>query len=258
MADRSRWLISAIAGRTASSLQRLAIAVVVSFIFALLGYSQAFAASPVHIASPAPHATVSNSVTTSVKINPDVARVAFLLDGALMASSSSTKYGWNSTAVPNGTHSISAQAYSSSNQLLRTVSEKVRVSNKHNPSPTAPPTPTAPPVSFVSPVSGQKLSGTITVALAFSAPPSTTNPNAVWWTHLSVDGAPITDGYNNLPWNTTTVANGAHNLRVDGYAYNGTTSIGSSTISVTVSNTGATVTATATPTSTVTSTSTPQ
>jgi hypothetical protein len=246
----------AIAARAASRLRRLAAAAVVVLIFALLGQGQARAASPIKIHSPAPDATVSAMVTTSVRVKPQVARVAFLLDGAVMASSSSTNYVWDSTAVSNGTHTISAQAYSSSNQLLHTVSEKVRVSNKHNPSPTATPTPTVPAVSFVSPVSGQKLSGTITVALSFSAPPSTTNPNAVWWTHLSVDGAPIADGYNNTPWNTTTVANGSHNLRVDGYAYNGTTSIGSSTVSVTVNNTGATSTATAT--STVTSSSTPR
>jgi len=257
MVDRSRWQRCAIAARTVSGLGRLAIVSVVVLIFALLGQGQARAASPIKIHSPAPDAIVSNSVTTSVKIKPAVARVAFLLDGTLMASSSSTSYVWNSTVVPNGTHTISAQAYSSSNQLLRTVSEKVRVSNKHNPSPTATPTPTAPPVSFVSPVSGQKLSGTITVALSFSAPPSTTNPNAVWWTQLSVDGTTITDGYNNLPWTTTTVANGSHSLRIDGYAYNGTTSIGSSTISVTVSNTGATPTVTATPTGTSTSTTRP-
>ena len=255
MVDRSRWQLVAVATRTASSLKRLATVVVVVLMLALLGHGQAFAASPIHIASPAPDATVSNLVTTSVKIKPGVAQVAFLVDGTVVSSSSSTSYVWNSAVVSNGTHTISAQAYSSSNQLLRTVSETVRVSNKHNPTPT--PTPSASVVSFVSPVRGQKVSGAITVALSFSAPPSTTNPNAVWWTHLSVDGASITDGYNNLPWTTTTVANGSHSLRIDGYAYNGTTSIGSSTVSVTVSNTGATPTATATSTVTSSPTSKP-
>jgi hypothetical protein len=256
MVDRSRWQLVAIATRTASSLKRLAI-VVVAFILAVFGHSQAFAASPIHIASPAPDATVSNLVTTSVTIKPGVANVAFLLDSTLMSLSSSTSYLWDSTIVPNGAHTISARAYSSSNQLLRTVSELIRVSNhKHTATPTATPTPTGSVVSFVSPASGQKVSGTITVALSFSTPPSTTNPNAVWWTHLSVDGATITDGYNNLPWTTTTVANGSHSLRIDGYAYNGTIPIGSSTVSVTVSNTGATPTATLTSTSKPTPTAT--
>jgi hypothetical protein len=248
MVDRSRWHLVAVATRTASRLRRLAVVGVVGLILALIGQGQALAASSIHIAAPAPDAIVSNFVTTSVKIKPDVASVAFRLDGSVMSSSSSTTYVWDSTMVPNGAHTISASAYSSSNQLIRTVSERVRVSNhKHTATPTATATP-GPVVSFVSPVNGQKLNGTITVALSFSAPPSTTNPNAVWWTHLSVDGASITDGYNNLPWNTTTVANGSHSLRVDGYAYNGTTPIGSVTVRVMVSNTGATATMTATPT----------
>ncbi len=248
MVDRSRLQLVAVATRTASSWRRLAVVGVVGWIVALIGPGQALAASPIHIASPAPDAIVSNLVTTSVKVRPSVASVAFILDGAVMSSSSSTTYVWDSTMVPNGAHRISASAYSSSNQLIRTVSEVVRVSNhKHTATPTATATP-GPVVSFVSPVSGQKLSGTTTAVFVFSTPPSTTNPNAVWWTHLSVDGAPITDGYNDLPWNTATVANGSHSLRIDGYAYNGTTSIGNSTVSVMVSNTGATATITATPT----------
>src|SRR3984957_5310211 len=142
MADRSRWLISAIAGRTASSLRKLAIPGVISLILALVGHGRALAASPIHIASPAPDAIVSNLVTTSVKIRPNVASVAFRLDGTVMSSSSSTTYVWDSTIVPNGAHTISASAYSPSNQLIRTVSEVVRVSNKrHTATPTATPTP---------------------------------------------------------------------------------------------------------------------
>jgi len=95
MVDRSRWQRFAIATRTVSGLGRLAIVAVVVLIFALLGQGRARAASPIHIAAPAPDATVSNSVTTLVKIKPDVSRVAFLLDGTLMASSSSTYYVWN-------------------------------------------------------------------------------------------------------------------------------------------------------------------
>jgi len=244
MVDRSRWRMCAIATGTVSGLERLAIVATVGLVLALLGRGQAYAAGPIHIASPAPDATVSDMVTTSVKIKPEVAQVAFLVDGVVMTSSSSTKYVWDSAVVPNGTHTISAQAYSPSNQLLRTVSEKVRVSNKHTPTPTptSTSTPTGPAVSFVSPASGQTVSGTITVALSFSTPPSTTNPNAVWWTQLSVDGTTITDGYNNLPWTTTTVANGTHSLRIDGFAYDGTTSIGSSTVAVTVKNSASTPT----------------
>src|SRR5258708_15403329 len=135
----------------------------------------------------------------------------------------------------------------------------LRVNTKRGPPPpphTAAPTAvrTAAPgavVSFVSPVNGQTLGGSISVALSFSSVPSSTNPNSVWWTRLSVDGAPVVDGYNNLPWNTTTVGNGSHTMRVDGFAYNSSTSIGSATIGVTVSNSVSTPSGTPTPVPTV-------
>jgi Right handed beta helix region len=102
-------------------------------------------------------------------------------------------------------------------------------------------------VSFVSPVDGQQVSGSIVVTYSFSSAPSTSDPTSVWWTQLSVDGTPVADGYNNVPWNTATASNGTHSLRVDGYAYSSTTSLGSSTISVTVSNSVSPSTPTATP-----------
>ena len=142
MVDRSRWQLFAVATRTASGLGKLASVLVVSLMFALIGLGQARAASPIHIASPAPDAVVSNLVTTSVKVKPGVASIAFKLDGTVMSSSSSTRYVWDSTMVPNGAHTISATAYSSSNQPIRTVSEVVRVSNhKHTATPTATATP---------------------------------------------------------------------------------------------------------------------
>jgi len=226
---------------TACCLRRVTLVAVVGLILVLLGQGRAYAASPIKIHSPAPDSTVSDLVTTSVRIKPEVEQVAFLLDGVLMATSSSTSFVWDSALVPNGTHTLSAQAYSSSNELLGTVSEKVKVSNK------------TPVVAFVSPVSGQTISGSITVALSFSTTPSATNRHSVWWTQLFVDGASVADGYNNLPWNTATVGNGSHVLQVDGYAYNGTTPLGSSSITVTVSNSVSTPTGTATasPTPTV-------
>jgi hypothetical protein len=261
------------ATRMALSLCRLTIVGLLGLVFLILGHGRAYA-SPIKIASPVPDSTVANLVTTSVRIKHTVKKVAFLIDGNLMASTSSTSFTWNSTMVVNGMHTITASAYSASNQLLHTVSERVRVSNKRPPSPTPTSTPTAtrtptptptatptatpgPVVSFVSPTNGQSVGGTTTVTLAFSKPASSTDPTSVWWTHLSVDGAPAGDGYNNLPWNMTTVTNGSHVVRVDGYAYNSTTSLGNATINVTVSNSISSPTATATPTSAPTPTPTP-
>src|ERR1700674_4861677 len=165
------------ATRMALSLCRLTIVGLLGLVFLILSHGRVYAASPIKIAAPIPDSTVANLVTTSVRIKKTVKKVAFLVDGNLMASSSSTSFTWNSMVVANGLHTISASAYSASNKLLHTVSERVRVSNKHpTPTPTATrtatPTPTLTPtatptpapgpvVSFVSPVNGQTLSGSI-------------------------------------------------------------------------------------------------
>jgi Bacterial Ig domain len=209
----------------ATGLRRPAI-VALGLVLLMLGHGRAYAASPIKIASPLANSTVAKLVTASVKIKSEVKKVGFMVDGVLMASSPSTTFSWDSTAVPNGPHTISALAYSASNQLLRTVSEAVRVTNKAS----------ATAVSFVSPTNGQTVSGSINVALSFSSPPSSSNPSSVWSTRLSVDGVPVAWGYNNLPWNTTSVADGSHSLRIDGYPYNSSTVIGTQTIGVTVKN----------------------
>jgi len=264
------------ATRMALSLCRLTIVGLLGLVFLILGHGRAYA-SPIKIASPVPDSTVANLVTTSVRIKHTVKWIAFMVDGKLQAASSSTSFTWDSTIVPDGLHTISASAYSASNKLLHTASEKVRIANNKPPRPsptptstptatrTPTPTPTATPtatpgpvVSFVSPTNGQSVGGTTTVALTFSKPASQTDPTAVWWTHLSVDGAPAGDGYNDLPWNTTTVTNGSHVVRVDGYAFNSTTSLGNATVNVTVNNSASSPTATATATATATPTGTPK
>lgn len=211
------------ATRVAWSLRGLTI-VGLGLVFLIFGHGRAYASSPIKISSPLANSTVANLVTTSVQIKSQVKQVGFMVDGILKASSPSTTFAWDSTAVANGPHTISALAYSASNQMLRMVSERVRVTN------------TGSALSFVSPLNGQTVRGSISVALSFSSPPSSTNPNSVWSTRLSVDGVPVAWGYNNLAWNTTTVADGSHSVLVEGYAYNSSTAIGSQTISVTVKN----------------------
>ncbi len=114
------------------------------------------------------------------------------------------------------------------------------------PTPTATSTPTpSSVVAFVSPVNGQTVSGSITVVFNITS-------SLVWWTQLAVDGAAVASGYNDLPWNTTTVANGTHQLTVYAFAEGATTPLGYSTISVNVNNSTSVSTATATPTATST------
>jgi endoglucanase len=110
-------------------------------------------------------------------------------------------------------------------------------------------------VWFLYPVNGQSISGSITIILDIPTTPSESNPDTVWWTRLSVDGTPIdsASGYNELSWNSATVANGTHELTVDAYSYGSTTPLGSTTIEVTVNNSGSVLSSTPTPTPEATS-----
>ena len=103
------------------------------------------------------------------------------------------------------------------------------------PKPTPTPAP-APVVWFLSPLEAQTVSGSLTVVFDIPSKPSSTNPNAVWWTRLEVDGVAVATGYNDLKWNTTTGSNGYHLLRVDAFAYGGTIPIGGAQVYVVVNN----------------------
>jgi fibronectin type 3 domain-containing protein len=70
----------------------------------------------VTLTSPANGATVSGSsvtISANASDNVGVNNVEFFVDGSLLASDTSSPYStvWNSTAVPNGTHTIMAKAY---------------------------------------------------------------------------------------------------------------------------------------------------
>ena len=256
------------ATRRAYYLRRLTLVASVGFILALLGNGQAYAASPIKIKSPTPHSTVTHMVTTSVRIKPEVARVVFLLDGALMASSSSTSFVWNSTLVPNGQHTLSAQAYSSSNELLRTVSERVKVSNKHRRTPTATPTPTANPTPTSSPTPTATITPratptptpgacvTITAPAQNSAVSGTVPINTSdlcagnWYESLYVDGAHIGDfATGQVTFASTSYANGTHVIEVTSQSANpGSVVLGSASEALNVQSGLPTATPSATPT----------
>jgi hypothetical protein len=249
------------ATRRAYSLRKLMLVATVGLTLALLGNSRAYAASPIKIHSPAPDSVVSNMVTTSVKVKPEVAQVAFLIDGTLMASSSSTSFVWDSTLVPNGTYTISAQAYSSSNELLRTVSEKVKVHN-HSPTPTATPTttphatPTPTPsacVTITSPAPNAAVSGTVPIDTSDLCAGN-------WYESLYVDGTHVGDfATGQVTFTSTSYANGTHTVEVTSQSVNpGSVVLGSASESLNVESGSPTATPTAVKTATPTATSTPK
>jgi fibronectin type 3 domain-containing protein len=99
-------------------------------------------APTVTLTSPANGATVSGSsvtISANASDNAGVSNVEFFVDGSLLASDTSSPYStvWNSTAVPNGTHTILARAYDAARNSSSST-YTVNVNNGDTTPPTAP------------------------------------------------------------------------------------------------------------------------
>jgi hypothetical protein len=103
-------------------------------------------------------------------------------------------------------------------------------------------------ITITAPGNGQTVSGKVTVAVKLG-------PD-VYWDQLKVDGTSVWAGVGNCTWNSTTVANGTHTLKVRAFQKGGTVPVGTASISVVVKNSTASPTPVP-PTSTPKATSTP-
>jgi hypothetical protein len=170
------------------------------------------------------------------------------VDGVYFASTPPSIFSWNSTAIANGSHRISATAYASTGTVLGTASITVTVANS-SPTPTATSssaptptvvasatttvaaTPTATPaaVRITAPADGGTVTGTavaITVQKAAS----------VTWINVYVDGSYFASTPpSTFSWNSTGVPNGSHSISATAYGANSTV-LGSAAINVTVAN----------------------
>jgi len=85
------------------------------------------------ITSPAAGATVSGTVSIQANAsdNVGVTRVDFLVDGALLSSDTTAPYSasWTTTAVANGTHSLTARAFDAANNQKTSAAVSVTVNN---------------------------------------------------------------------------------------------------------------------------------
>jgi len=185
----------------------------------------------VTMTSPASGTTISGIATLSASATDNVAvsRVEFYRGTTLISTdtSGSPDYSiaWDTNTVTNGTYTIKATAYDTSNNSKTSSTITVTVSNIT--SDVTPPT-----VSITSPTSGATLTGTTTIS-------ANANDN------FGVDhvdfyrGTILIGGDASIPysvsWNTTTVANGSYSLTARAYdvAGNNTTS---TAVSVTVNN----------------------
>src|SRR5690242_5470501 len=86
-------------------------------------------AAYVTITAPANGATVSGVVSISAAIGSGTSWEDIYIDGKYYNSGPPLSSTWSSTSVANGTHSISAKAFSSSGTVLGSSAISVNVSN---------------------------------------------------------------------------------------------------------------------------------
>ena len=186
----------------------------------------------VTMTAPANGTTVSGTVTVSADAsdNVGVVGVQFQLDGANLGSEvTSAPYtiSWDSTAVSNGSHSLTAIARDAAGNRGSANPITVTVSNQTD---TTPPT-----VRMTAPANGATVSGTVTVSANAS------DNVGVVGVQFELDGAPlgaeITSAPYTMSWDSTTASNGGHSLTAiarDAAGNRGT----ASAVNVTVSNGG--------------------
>lgn len=197
---------------------------------AAVGFTPPADTTPPTLAMTAPlyGASVSGMAVVDVTAddNVGVVRVDLYLDGTFFVSDTSAPYSfaWDTTTIPNGTHTLLAVASDAANNSASTASITVTVSN-------TPPDTTPPVVSIAAPMAGATVSGTTAVSA------TATDNVGVAKVDLYLDGALYATD-NTAPyafsWNTATASNGSHILKVAASDVAG--NVANSTATVTVSN----------------------
>jgi len=83
----------------------------------------------VQITAPSNGATVSGTVSITVSKASNVSWLDVYIDGSYFSSTPPSTFSWTSSSVANGSHTISATAFSSAGSVLGTASITVNVSN---------------------------------------------------------------------------------------------------------------------------------
>ncbi len=206
-------------------------------------------APSVAVSTPAAGSTISGSAATisvTASDNINVTKVDFLVDGVVVATSSSTTSPYagtiNTTSLTNGTHQLSAKAYDAASNVGTSANVAVTVNN-------IVPDTTPPTVSLTAPAANATLSGTTTIT-------ATASDNiGVTKVEFSVDNALVatdTTAPFSTALTTTNYTNGTHTLKAKAYdaANNATTS---TMITITINNVVPPTPDTTTPTIAITS-----
>jgi hypothetical protein len=178
------------------------------------------------ITSPANGATVSgNTPITAVAASPaGIAKVEFFVDGTLLSTATASPYSanWNTTAVANGSHTLTTQAFDPSNNVGTSTPVTLTVNNSV----------TLPTTTITAPANNATVSGTTPITATASS------PAGIAKVEFFVDGTLLstaTASPYTASWNTTTAANGTHTLTTQ--AFDPSNNVGTSTpVTITVNN----------------------
>ena len=171
---------------------------------------------------------VSGTVTVSASAsdNVGVARVDFYVNGGLVDTDSAApyQYSWNTTSLPNGAAQLKAVAYDAAGNSTQSAIVTVNVANADM---------TPPTVNVTSPTGGN-VSGTVTVSA--SASDNVGVAHVDFYVNGGLVGSDSAAPYQ-YSWNTTSVANGAAQLKAVAYDAAGN-SAQSAIVTVNVANGG--------------------
>jgi hypothetical protein len=185
--------------------------------------------------APAANATVSGTVTVTMTAAGGTAPYTYSLSvgtTTLTSNATANSHAWNTTTVANGTQTLTLTVRDSSGTTA-TATRTVTVSN-----PTTPPPGGTLQVHITQPASGATVSGTSWVTLWLDGSSGTSNTYTLTVAGRSVATTTTSSrGPVSMPWDTTTVANGAQTLTAS--ARDATGNTGASSIPITVSNAGA-------------------
>ncbi|MFN3650210.1 MAG: Ig-like domain-containing protein [Armatimonadota bacterium] len=181
----------------------------------------------VSLTAPAAGATVAGLATVSVSAadNTGVTGVDFYVNGVKQATDTTAPYsfGWSTISLANGSYALSAVAADAAGN---TASAQISVNVSNAVTDTQ-----APSVSISSPGSGATVLGNTVIGA------SATDNVGVSYVDFYVDGVKLatdTAAPYSYTWNTTTLANGSHTVKV--VAVDAAGNAGSAQIGVTVSN----------------------
>ena len=159
----------------------------------------------VSITAPTAGATVSATVTVSATATSSIgiASVQFQVDGVNSGAADTTSpysLSWNTAAVANGNHVLTAVAKDTAGSTTTSAGVTVNVNN----------TAVTPTVAITSPTTGAAVSGTIAITATAS------DSLGIASVQLRVDGANLGAADTTAPYNfsldTTTLTNGSHTL----------------------------------------------